>query len=189
MNLEDVEGVARLHCEILGPDIISELGFNFARIFYREIYKSNKAFGFVASEDHRLIGFIIGTQDVLKLYRETGRKKWFLFLPVLMKHLFKPSVIISVIQPILCPIKIKSSFNRTELLFCAVRKELRRRYIGKQIVEFLFEEFKKRDTVQVKAFAYNKDVAANKFYLSQGFKYVENVKHYGDYLNLYLKQL
>ena len=185
MKPEDAEDVAKLHIETIAG-FISDLGLDFLKRLHKEICKSSRGIEYIYEQDHKIMGFITATPDVLRLYRRISYKKGASFLFSLIKCSFRLSTIKRIIQSIFCPLKAKSNCGKAEVLFIGVKAKLRRRQIGKQLLKKVLGEFKKRRISQVKVFAQDKNIDANKFYLSQGFKYIDRIKHYDGHLNVYL---
>lgn len=185
IRVQDAEKVAQIHIEAIGIGFISSLGLNFVRTLYREIGNSKVGFVYVADENSKVVGFIAGAMDVSKLYKEIVLKKGFLFIMPLIKYFFRFAILKRIAETLFYPYRVKNDYCKAEILAVGVKKEHRGKGIGRNLMEAVIEEFRRRGIKEVKALTYNKDETSNQYYLNQGFKLIGEIRHHENYLNIY----
>jgi len=185
IRVQDAKEIAQIHIETIDTGFISSLGLNFVRILYQEICKSEMGFGYIVEENSKVIGFIAGAMDISKLYKEIIFKRGFLFIIPLIKHFFRFATLKRIGETLFYPCKIKDSYCQAEILSVGVKKEYRGKGAGRKLMEAIVKEFRRRGVKEVKALTCDENEASNQYYLSQGFKFINKIKHHENYLNIY----
>jgi GNAT superfamily N-acetyltransferase len=121
MNVFDVNKVVEIHLNSFKGFFLTELGSAFLRVLYRYILFESKSIGFVSECDGRLVGFVVGTTDVVGFYRRALVKKWLAFgiasIPAIVKN---PSVFFRVVRAIMKPKEEDERGFECELMSIAV---------------------------------------------------------------------
>lgn len=69
-TVEDVDAVARLHLEQLSESFLSIVGERFLRVLYRRMARNEGSTLLVAQLHGEIVGFIAGTRDTGRFYRD-----------------------------------------------------------------------------------------------------------------------
>jgi len=188
MEQRDADDVAKIYIEAIDTGFISNLGLKFVSRLHKEIAKSDTGFGYVWVENGKVMGFITGCTDILKLYKSII-KKWIYFLFPLLKHITEFLTIKKMLQTMFYPAKVKDTYGKAEILAVGLKEEYEGKGIGLELMGRILEEFKKRGIKRVKVLAYDKNVVANNYYVKAGFEPAGKIKHHENFLNVYLMNL
>ncbi len=189
METRDMEAVTGLHSEALKIGFLSTLGEDFLSIIYEGITASDLGVIFVYEEDEKVAGFIAGSMDTQKLFREIYRRK----LPRLAGNLaFKvvrqPGIIRNLMRSSRYPGMAGGSVA-AELLSIAVYEDFRGRGIGSALVEALIKYFKERDLSMFKVSVDQRLEGADEFYERLGFELKDTIEIYGKKMSIYIYDL
>ncbi len=186
METKDLKAVTRLHSEALKIGFLSTLGEDFLSIIYEGITVSDMGVVFVYEEDEKVVGFIAGSTDTQKLFREIYRRK----LPRLAGNLaFKvvrqPGIIRNLMRSSRYPGMAGDSVP-AELLSIAVYEDARGKGIGSALVAALVKYFKKKGMNTFKVSVDQRLEGADEFYERMGFELKDTIEIYGKKMNIYI---
>ena len=186
METRDMEAVTRLHFEALKIGFLSTLGEDFLEIIYEGITASDMGVIFVYEEDEKVAGFIAGSMDTQKLFKEVYRRK----LPRLAGNLaFKvirqPGIVRNLMRSSRYPGMAGDSVP-AELLSIAVVEDFRGKGIGSALVEALTKYFKEREVSTFKVSVDQRLEGADKFYEKLGFELTDTIDIYDKKMNIYI---
>src|SRR3989339_2085978 len=85
---QDAPQVARIHAESISSGFISSLPSGFVEKLYKEVAKSRNAFGFVCEDGSKVVGFICGSLDTNRLFKDLILKKGLVLAIPLLKYVF-----------------------------------------------------------------------------------------------------
>lgn len=181
MRAADVASVARLHQTDMGRGLWGRLGVQFLETLYRGMIGSRYFLGFVYEEDGRLGGFIAGTSDGRRLFRDViarcgARLIWYAFLGVLRSP--------ALLLPLLAT---PSYFRRSggtdaiaaESMFCSFVPSLRGRRVSGHINKILFDELAWLGHAHVKITTEADNAAAIRQLESWAFERIHTFHFYG----------
>lgn len=186
METRDMEAVTQLHSEALRIGFLSTLGEDFLGIIYEGITASDLGIIFVYEEDEKVTGYIAGSMDTQRLFREIYRRK----LPRLAGNLaFKvvrqPGIIRNLVRSSRYPGMAGDSVP-AELLSIAVVEDARGKGIGSALVEALIEYFRKHGVDRFKVSVDQRLPGVDKFYESLGFELSNTIDIYEKKMDIYV---
>ncbi len=189
LKSEYAQAVARLHQEGIPTGFLSSLGSSFLTELYASISQSSEGFGFVACENGDVVGFVAFTTNLRRLYRTVLWGHGIKFIGILLPRLFSVKTIKKIIQNIFYPGKTqKLNLPDAELLSIAVSAACRGKGLAGQLINYGFEECRRRGIPQVKVLVAEANQMANRLYQKNGFKLVTQVDSHGCISNIYVAQ-
>jgi ribosomal protein S18 acetylase RimI-like enzyme len=125
--------IATLHHKYT-KSLLRDLGKRMCIVFYETELESDKNFGFVYIENSKVMGFILGTEDNSRLFKNPR-----ILLEIAIALLKKPWLIRRLIFHM-----IKRFPATPEALYSALDVHCRGKGVGKKLYSALHEEFRKR---------------------------------------------
>ena len=118
--------MAELHISGITTGFISSLGIDFVRVLYGAIAESRFGFGLVAEIKGRVVGFVVFTSDINKLYKSVIFKRGLYFTFLLASKMFSISRIKKIFETIFYPSRVNNqNVPDAELLSIVVAPEER----------------------------------------------------------------
>lgn len=187
LELKHIPQVAKIHVRALKQDFLPSLGTDFLEILYSGVIKNNEAFGFVAEEKNKVIGFVIGTKNMDRFFK-TALTANFLKLVYLMaiKLLSRPALIKKTLETFLYTKKDKGP--KSELVVIAVLDKWQGKGIGKKLVQSL-ETFLKNIRISKYKVTVYADKKAVKFYGKLNYSKLAEFNLYGKPWHIYEKSI
>ncbi len=189
MQHRDAPAVARQHRAAMGNSLWARLGVPFLETLYRALVDSPHFLGFVYQEDGVVRGFIAGSTDTARMYRETLRAHY-------------PPIAVAVLRgllgdPTVLPLLVRTStyFDESgddipaESLFCSFEPDLRGKGASGQINKVLFDELLARRQRKVKITTEVDNEGANRQLRSWGFEVDRQFDLYGKTMLRYVLDL
>jgi len=165
-----------LFIKSLPTDFLSFLGFEFIKKAYlEEFFKSPSNMIIVCKIDNELVAFLMACNSK-KLIRNTISKHPFLFFnSAIKKMLYHPvksfKYLISIVYFLIrnnCGFVLKE--EHVELCYIGVRPDYQNQRLGSLLVSQLVKKCERqKKIIFVKTLLGNRDLAATKFYLKNGF--------------------
>lgn len=185
MRRKHISQVARIHADSLANDFLPSLGKKFLRVLYRGISKSKSGIVYVYLEGDEVAGFVVGSTNTGRMFKEILRKKWFDFIVTLIPVvLLKPSVIFKVVESIFYPSKTVADEAKAEIIVIAVAEKHRNKKIAKKLLSELKQYFIKKNVKEYKAVVLDgKDI--NKIYPKLGYKLSHTFNLYKQKCNVF----
>lgn len=176
-----------LHIDGIRTGFISSLGQPFVQALYAAIIKSKDCFGFVAEENTDVVGFIVFTKNLNKLYKSIIFKNGLRFALLIAGKMFSFNRIKKIFETLLYPNRIKSSnLPSAELLSIVVAKDQQGRGLGTKLAQRGLSECASRGIDAVKVLVGAENQPANQLYLKCGFKLVGQIFNHGVLSNIYV---
>jgi len=183
MRRDDIGAVCRLHSAAMGRSLWARLGPSFLRTVYEGLLDHHDFLGFVYVDDGRVRGFIAGTANGPRMFREVlGRRAPALARAALSGLLRSPRVAWPLFETALY-------FRRSDVggagaipaesMFCSFEPELRGRRISGLINKILFDEIAARGERQVKITTEADNDGAIRQLSSWGFERLGCFRFYG----------
>jgi len=189
MQRRDAEAVARLHHRAMGDSLWARLGPRFLRALYRALVDSPHFLGFVYQESGTVRGFIAGSTDTARMYRETLRAHYpQLVVATLGGLLRSPTTLLPLLYT-------ASYFEESgqdipgESLFCSFEPDLRGKRISGHINKVLFDDLLARGHHKVKITSEDDNQAAARQLASWGFEVDRGFRFYGKDMRRYVLDL
>jgi ribosomal protein S18 acetylase RimI-like enzyme len=169
--------MAEIHCAEIDTGFLTQLGPRFLRNLYREIARSRDAFLFSAVQGRQVVGFIVGSTDTRRVYRQYLLRRGLLDAWRVLPKLATRERITSVIETLRYPSRHQSvSLPGAEILNFCVRAAAQRMGIGKRLFRCLTEEFERRGVSQIRIVTGAQQVKAQRFYESLGATQAANLE-------------
>ncbi len=182
--------IAKLHIKGISTGFISSLGYDFVQALYEAIAEDENSFGFVAEEQGSIIGFVVFSTNLSKLYKFVATKKGVKFAFILVRRMLSFRVFKRVWGNIFYPKKMKQmDLPDAELLSIVVSPEGRGKGIAKQLTEAGFEECANRGIDKVKVLVAADNLPANNLYKKCGFEFHSEINSHNVVSNIYVAQI
>ena len=166
---QDSGRIAAIHCREISSGFLSQLGPGFLARLYRFIAKSPHSFIFVSEEKGRVNGFIAGSTDSRRLYREFCHALPLSIFLALLARMADLNFIRAALSIRKHMIGKAAGAQGAELLSIAVSREFQRKGIGCKLVRALSAEIKSRGRAECRVLV-GKILGNARFYESAGFK-------------------
>jgi glycosyltransferase involved in cell wall biosynthesis/ribosomal protein S18 acetylase RimI-like enzyme len=164
----DAPAVGSLHSRMIRSGFLSSLGPGFLRLLYESLISGDSGAVFVAVRGDTVVGFIAGTDDTGRFYREFLRTRSLAALWNLLPALIRPKTWAKVIETL--RYGSREQELSAELLSMAVAPAVRRRGVGARLVEALLADARSRGLEGMKVVVGAENRAALSLYESCGFE-------------------
>lgn len=182
--------VAKLHIDGIVSGFISSLGRDFVTALYEAIANDDNSFGFMATDDGRVVGFIAVSRDLSSLYKHVAKSGSFKFVFILARKMFSFRIIKKIVDNLFYPSKMKKAgLPDAELLSIVVSDQCRGKGVAKQLVEKSFEQCRSYGIDKMKVLVAADNQPANKLYKNSGFKLHSKIESHGVKSNVYVVDL
>lgn len=190
LQFRDADRVAELHAAAMGHSLWAELGVPFLAGLYRALVDSPLFLGFVYVEDGEVRGFIAGSLDTSRMYRDLLRGRWMFLLPPAASAVIKrPSLLTRVLQTRRYMDVSGAEDVPGESLFCSFEEHLRGKRVSGHINKVLFDELRARGHTQVKIATEVDNEGANRQLQSWGFVETSRFRFYDKDMVTYVLDL
>jgi ribosomal protein S18 acetylase RimI-like enzyme len=190
LQREHAARVAELHCAALAGDFLPSLGQGFLTVFYEGVMDLGVGFGFVAIEDGRPVGFVLGSADTSVLFkRVVARCAVPLGLRAIPATIRKPALVANVLETFLYPGKEDAVPEKAELVVIGFDAAYRGRGLGRGLVNALNNAFRAQGVRSYKVTVLQENLGANSFYRVLGFQPTLEFELYKKKWNLYTLDL
>jgi ribosomal protein S18 acetylase RimI-like enzyme len=190
LQREHAARVAELHCAALAGDFLPSLGQGFLTVFYEGAMDLGVGFGFVAIEDSRPVGFVLGSADTSALFkRVVARCAVTLGLRAIPATIRKPALVANVLETFLYPGKEDAVPEKAELVVIGFDAAYRGRGLGRGLVNALNNAFRTQGVRSYKVTVLQENLGANSFYRALGFQPTLEFELYKKKWNLYTLDL
>jgi len=189
INSNILDMVVKLHIESLSQGLLSQLGENTLKCFYKSITEHNKSIliVYLDNDNNELIGFISGTCNLQEF------KKYFLknCFTVLIKSLIKNfnfSMIKGIYNKIIYTTNLKEKYDipiKSELISIVVSDKYRKKGLGKELFKELELFFRNREIREFKILVGKDLINSQKFYEKLGAKKLFNYWNSKNYIYVY----
>jgi len=195
-NIDDSNQISFLHLNELNHSFLSSLGFVFLVRLYKYLIENELVI--VCEENGKIIGFVSLSFNSSMMMKKFVLNNMLYCVCLFLKMILKPNILFKMFETLFSTIrklgKRGTKFSKcsihVELLSIAVDRSNSNYGIGSKLLRKLEIVIKNRDFVKYKVLAGEKLEIANKFYVSNGFQFVEKFTiHRGEYSNLYVKTL
>jgi ribosomal protein S18 acetylase RimI-like enzyme len=164
----DAQAVGSLHSRMIRSGFLSSLGPGFLRLLYESLISGDSGAVFVAVRGDTVVGFIAGTDDTGRFYKEFLRTRAVAALWHLLPALVRPRTWAKVIETL--RYGSREQELSAELLSMAVAPTVRRRGVGVRLVEALLADAASRGLEGMKVVVGSENRAALSLYERCGFE-------------------
>lgn len=191
---KDWGAISELISKSIPNAIISHLGINFGKLFYRSLSEHKCSCAYVYKNSYGSIkGVIIGTSDHSASYSAIKKYKYKLLLAVNVR-VFKWTVIKWIVLNMLSQIlgsKKKENFSaKAELIAIALSPDLRGKGVSEELIRCMENDFIHESTVAMYYILTEKEnERANKFYNKIGAELFSTFVSRGRLINCWHKRL
>jgi len=186
-NKKDCSKVAKIHFQEIKSGFLNQLGEKFLGYFYEAMVDSSNAFLAVAEDSGSIVGFVSGSTNLNKFYKEFVKKYTLRSLFVFLKRIFNIGIFKKAFETMKYSRKKE---DLPELLSIAISREFQGRGIGQILLERFISEMKKRSINKFKVIVGENLVGANKFYKKNGFEFhSKNYVHKNKPSNIYIYKI
>lgn len=184
---EYLNDITKLHIISLKNDFLPSMGFNFLKSLYKGILDKENIYGFVAKDNKKVIGFIIGCKDMADYLKVSLMSNFIeLFFYLGLRILKKPQLLINVIETLSYSSKEKGP--KAELVIIAIKKKYRGIGLGKKLIQILEKRFKEKKINEYKL-TVHADKQAVYFYEKLGYYQFSQFKLYNKIWYVYTKKI
>jgi GNAT superfamily N-acetyltransferase len=167
----ELREVAELHRSEVRSGFLSSLGLPVLQTIYSHIARSDHATLILAlvHEDGPVCGFISGSADTGRLYREFAMQNCFHLLPRVLPILFSPRTVGKALETLLYPRRPDlANLPRAEILNFVIRQRYRGTGLAEEFFSRLVIYFRSRGITSFKIVTGKQQVAAQRFYARAG---------------------
>ena len=190
LQREHAARVAELHCAALAGDFLPSLGQGFLTVFYEGVMDLGVGFGFVAIEDGRPVGFVLGSTDTGALFKQVvASRAVTLGLRAIPAVIRRPALAANVLETFLYPDKEGAVPEKAELVVIGFDRAYRGRGLGRGLVSALNDAFRAQGVRSYKVTVLQENLGANSFYRALGFQPALEFELYRKKWNLYTLDL
>jgi len=193
------QAIARIHSEEIHFGFLPLLGEDFLAQLYFHMSQVSSSGVWIAEENGKAIGFVTGTADIRKCYRELFRIAWFSLSLSVFRSLFKKDVLKKIPVILTYPFQSHSEEktgtetpqqNHPELLSIAISANGKGKGIGKLLVLALEQGLRDWGEKGLYYVSTNsEDPNSNAFYQHVGFRPGGKHKHNDLILQDYQKEI
>jgi len=177
---DDMQSIARLHCQNIEAGFLSSLGQPFLNLLYEAMAVSRSAVCFVAEENGQIIGFASGAVSVGGFYKEFLKKQFLRAMLILLPRAIKPAVAKKIVETLFYPSKNEGKLPSAELLSIVVDQNLQGQRIGEKLFIKLVGAFRERGITQFKVIVGENLTSACKFYEKMGGAFHSEIEVHRD---------
>ena len=183
----DINRIIELFTKYIDNSFFAELGKPFLRNIFEGLILSNYGVNFVFVIDSKIVGFISGTSNSIKLLKDILFKKVLIrSAMIFFRPFFKQSVKLKRLWESLLYINRRMSAPlKAEMLFIAVEPGSRSKGIATELINCTLVEMKKRGTEKVRVSTDQSNIEVNKLLQKMGFDFVKSHYLYGKKMCLY----
>ncbi|MBC8481739.1 MAG: GNAT family N-acetyltransferase [Planctomycetes bacterium] len=169
---QHLKDVVKIHMQSFPSFFLTFLGPRFLKEFYGSFIYDQQGIGFVAIENGKVFGVVVGPLDTAGYFKRLLLKKWYAFcFASIGAVLRKPTVIKRLLRAVFYRGEAPQDKKRSLLSSIAVSPEAQRKSIGKTLVLKWLEEIKSRGARGAFLTTDAKDnETVNGFYQSLGWK-------------------
>lgn len=172
----DAADIAEIHYDEIDQGFLRTLGKGVLTGLYEAVIENPESFTVIARENGEIAGFIAGSTDIGKLYKDFFQKHSWRVVISGFFTLINPKKWKNIAQILRYPkIEQMRDLPQAELISIAVKKELQGKGIAKAMFEMFVSEMKKRNVKAFKAMAGEKLTSAIALYEKLGFRYVSQI--------------
>lgn len=189
--------IAQLHISEIHHGLLPCLGEKLLSRFYFESSQISNMFLWIAEDEGRVSGFILGSSNFKTSYLKLLKKAWFSFLRLGIRTIFSKEVLKKLLTVLLYPFRNHSKENNSlpikshaELLSIAIHASARKRGLGKSLILALEKSFIDHGQIEAYFVATNsEDPDSNAFYRKMGFTPYGKQSHNDLILQVYQKEI
>jgi GNAT superfamily N-acetyltransferase len=172
--------VANIHREEIDSGFMSTLGHKFLVNMYKSLAVSSHIYLLAAIKDDKILGFICGSTDTGKAYKEVLFKRAVSFLPALLPKIISIEKIRGIIEVFFYPAKKQGKdLPRSEILNFCVSAVEQHRGIGSLLFSSLVDEFLRVNVDRIKIVTGEEQETAHRFYEKVGARNVGELSVHG----------
>ena len=171
MELVHVEQVVQIHMSSFQNFFLTFLGPSFLSHFYKGVVESSLGIEFVIIENGAPVGFVCGSINPSKFYKELLKRKWLQFcFSALPAAVSRPVIIPRLLRAVTKPNEAEKGINRGMLMSIGVHPSVKGKGYGKALVTAFVDAMKGRkvNEVSLTTDRYKND-SLNAFYQKMGF--------------------
>ncbi|MGB9595522.1 MAG: GNAT family N-acetyltransferase [Candidatus Poribacteria bacterium] len=185
--MEDIKECAYLHHEFIKDSFLCEFGIEFLQRIYNRLIESDGCFGYVYTDNSKVIGFITGSENMGKFMKALILRDFFVIaLKILIRLIVKPFLVKNVIQILFYSKKSSVEDVKAELVSIVVKEDYRGQKIGTFLLNNLINHFRRNGVFKFKVMVDKNNIEANAFYKASGFKLYLTTSMYNKNINLYV---
>lgn len=161
--------IAKIHQDEIVEGFLSTLGVKFLSKLYCKLCDSPYAFLYVAKINNRICGFICGSTDTAKVYKNFIIRYGIFILPIIIPKILSFKKIGRMLETLIYPQKKENvGLPKNEILNFCISRDFQRKGIGKKLFTILVNEFKSLNFNRIKIVTGANQIKAQKFYESVG---------------------
>jgi ribosomal protein S18 acetylase RimI-like enzyme len=168
--------IAQIHLNEISEGFLSTLGIDFLERLYKFIALSRHGFIFIATIKGQAIGFISGSTNTSRLYREFILNYGWKMLPVMLPKMFSLSLILKLKETLCYPQKKECrELPQSEILNFCVDRNFQRKGIARLLFGHLVKEFNQRKVNNFKIVTGSQQISAQRFYKAMKATHISDI--------------
>jgi ribosomal protein S18 acetylase RimI-like enzyme len=189
--------LGNIHVSFIREGVLEALGPAFVATVYRELSRDDGLLIYAASQEAKVVGFLVGSMNVMRSLRAIGAPGALRIGARAFLQLWRPRLLKQVVQSAgyffhRANVGVLSGpadgGDHAELLAIAVASEMQGLGVGKSLVGAFEDDLQKAGHVRQYFVSTNsKEVASNAFYQAAGFTLIGQKSHHNLVLNVYMK--
>lgn len=170
-SVKDVQQIVEVHLKSFPGFFLTYLGYGFLSVFYSASINDKTSIAYVAEDNNKIIGFVLGTKEPKGYYSRLLKQNWGRFgLASIWPLIKRPSIAPRLLRAYKMPSINKDYSDNVKLMSLAVTPDAQGRGIGKELVKAFIKGSLKHGASLIYLTTDKEDNEyVNRFYLSQGF--------------------
>ena len=157
--------VAQIHKEEIKKGFLAKLGSTLLIRIYRQAAKSPNAFVIIAEKDGVVYGFLAGSKNTGKFYKDFIRSSMIQVMPVMIPRMFSLKTVKHIAETLAYPSKkIQDDIPKSEIMNFCISSRFQRMGLGKILFDKMMEQFAAMGIRRIKIVTGENQVSAQKFY-------------------------
>jgi ribosomal protein S18 acetylase RimI-like enzyme len=183
----DAPGITRIALDVLTWSRLYDLGPRFATLLNRHMIESDHALTSVAERDGEIVGFLQGSLDAKRLFRQFVRRRGIRAATLLAPKVFRPSRLGTIVRGLTYFPEAHDDDPPAEILSFAVHESVRRRGVGMRLFDDILARYRAAGVERLKVGTIDVgNEASNRFFKKLGAKRLRTeVLYRGTMVNVY----
>lgn len=188
-QISDIDEIVDVHLKELSGNLLPSLGQRFLTALYKDFLLEKETI-LLVFRNRELKGFVLGVINFPDLFAKIIKHKFIKYSYLLSLSVIKNPLLIKNIIETLFYTKISGKTESgAELVVICVKKKYQNKGIGSLLLRRLETVLRDKKISTYKVSTTKDNLISNKFYLRNGFDYIDSFSLYNKEWNLYKRSL